>query len=197
MKKTNMEEGSVFEKILHEETLYEGTYLNLKKLEIELPNGNRGIREIVEVRNASAIFAVDDQQNVLLVRQSRPAIRKTALEIPAGLIDDGESEDDAVRRECEEETGYRPRKVRRLVKYAHAEGYSTGFITLYLGIGLEHTGNMKLDATEYVEPVLVALDEVIRLIRQNKITDSKTILGVALCERFVRKGCRDEGLLLV
>jgi len=192
-----MEDRLIFEKILHEKTVYRGTYLNLKRLKIELPNGNQGIREIVEVRHASAIFAVDEKQNVLMVRQSRPAIHKTALEIPAGLIDDDESEEEAVRRECEEETGYRPEKVRRLIRYAHAEGYSTGFITLYLGIGLDYTGKVKLDATEYVEPVLVALDKLIQLIRQNEITDSKTILGTALCERFVRNGCRDERLMLV
>jgi len=192
-----MQQNPDFEKIIHEETLYQGIYLKLRKLEIELPGGNRGIREIVEVRDASAIFAVDTDQNVLMVRQSRPAIRKTGLEIPAGLIDDHESEEEAARRECEEETGYRPKTLRRLIRYAHAEGYSTGMITLFLGVGLEHTGKMKLDATEYVEPVLVPLDTLVRLVRENEITDSKTILGTALCERFVRDGCRDEGLLLV
>ncbi|MFC1569995.1 NUDIX hydrolase [bacterium] len=192
-----MQDGSIFEKIVNEEILYKGIYLNLKKLEVELPNGNRGVREIVEVRHASAIFAVDEQQNVLMVRQSRPAIQKTGLEIPAGLIDENESEEDAVRRECEEETGYQPKKIRRLIRYAHAEGYSTGFITLYLGIGLEYTGKMKLDATEYLEPMLIPLNDLVQMVRENEITDSKTILGVALCERFVRDGCRDEGLLLV
>jgi ADP-ribose pyrophosphatase len=188
---------SIFEKIIGEQTIYRGTYLSLKKLDIELPDGNRGIREIVEVRNASAIFAVDDHERVLMVRQSRPAIRKTGLEIPAGLIDEGETEDEAVRRECEEETGYQPKVIRRLIRYAHAEGYSTGFITLYLGVGLDYTGRMRLDHAEYVEPVLVPLTDVLRLVRENKITDSKTILGVTLCERFVRDGCRDEALLLV
>jgi ADP-ribose pyrophosphatase len=188
---------SIFEKIVGEQTIYRGTYLSVKKLDIELPDGHRGIREIVEVRNASAIFAVDDHERILMVRQSRPAIQKTGLEIPAGLIDDGETEEEAVRRECEEETGYQPKVIRRLIRYAHAEGYSTGFITLYLGIGLVYTGGMRLDSSEYVEPVLVPLSELLQLVRENKITDSKTILGVTLCERFVQDGCKDEGLLLV
>lgn len=192
-----MQEGSIFEKVVNEEKIYQGVYLNLKRLDIVLPNGNRGIREIVEVGNASAIFAVDDQMNVLMVRQSRPAINKTGLEIPAGLIDENETEEDAVRRECEEETGYRPRKIRRLIRYAHAEGYSTGYITLYLGIGLEHTGHIQLDDSEYLEPVLVPFDEVLEMVRENRVSDSKTILGVALCKQFIRDGCRDEGLLLV
>lgn len=188
---------SSFEKIVREQIIYRGTYLSVKKIDIELPDGNRGIREIVEVRNASAIFAVDEHQHVLMVRQTRPAIRKTGLEIPAGLIDEGETEEEAVRRECEEETGYQPKVIRRLIRYAHAEGYSTGFITLYLGMGLNYTGKMRLDSSEYVEPVLVPLPELLRLVRENEITDSKTIIGTALCERFVRDGCRDERLLLV
>ncbi len=186
-----------FETVTAEESLYHGVYLNLKRLEIRLPNGSRGVREIVEVRDASAIFAVDEQQNVLMVRQSRPAIGKTGFEIPAGLIDENETEEQAVRRECEEETGYQPESVRKLIRYAHAEGYSTGFITLYLGVGLRHTGRMRLDASEYVEPVLMPLDQVADLVRNGTITDSKTILGVLICEQYVRDGCRDERLLLV
>lgn len=192
-----MQHQPCYEKITAEEILYKGVYLTLKKLRIELPDGRKGVREIVQVRDACAILAVDGDLNVLLVRQSRPAIMKTGFEIPAGLIDEGESETDAVFRECEEETGYRPVQVRRLIRYAHAEGYSTGFITLFLGIGLEHTGKMHLDATEYVEPVLVPIDELVRLVQTNEITDSKTILSVTLCERFIRNGCKDEGLLLV
>jgi ADP-ribose pyrophosphatase len=190
-----MIDGPAFEKIIGEEILYRGTYLNLKKIQIELPDGRQGMREIVEVRDASAILALDEKQNVLMVRQSRPAVNRTGLEIPAGLMDPGESEEQAVLRECEEETGYQPKKIRRLIRYAHAEGYSTGFITLFLGMDLVKTGKMQLDTTEYLEPVFVPFDELVLMVRKNQIIDSKTILCVVLCECFIRDGCRDENLL--
>jgi ADP-ribose pyrophosphatase len=186
-----------FEKVTHRETLYKGVYLTLEKLDIELPNGNKGVREIVKVRNAVAIMPVDENQHVLMVRQSRPAVGRTVLEIPAGLLDDNEAEEDACRRECEEETGYRPRKLHRLIQYAHAEGYSSGLITLYLATDLEHTGKTNFDHSEWVEPVWIPIDELVHMVKTNQITDSKSIIGVTMCEQYIRGGCVDEGLLFV
>ncbi len=109
-------------------TLFKGCYLTLERLDIRLPNGEKAIREVVRVRDAAAVLPVDEKGQVHLVRQRRPAIGRTIVEVPAGLLDQGESAEEAAVRECEEETGYRPRQLIRLLTYAHAEGYSTGFI---------------------------------------------------------------------
>lgn len=172
-------------RIVKRDSIFQGEYLKLERLKISLPDGRSGVREVVCVPDAVAVLPVDENRIVHLVRQHRPAIGRTLIEIPAGLLDGGEDVRDGALRECEEEIGYCPRVLKELITYAHAEGYSTGFITLFLGTDLEHTGKMNLDATEFLEPISMPFDELIDLVRKNQIIDSKTILSTLLCEHLL------------
>jgi ADP-ribose pyrophosphatase len=178
---------------LHEEVLarrevFRGGYLRVEELAIELPDGRRASREVVRVRDAVAVLPIDAQQRVHLVRQHRPAIGRTILEAPAGVIEPGEDPREAARRECEEEIGLRPGRLVPLVTYAHAEGYSSGFITLFAGLDLEAVESPGLDATEVLERVVLDLAELRELVRRNEIVDSKTILSCLLWERLAPAG---------
>ena len=177
----------VMEEIIHRISVFEGKYLRLEKLNIKLPDGRLGEREIVRVKDAVAILPLDEDGIVHLVRQHRPAIERTILEIPAGLLDDEEKAEEAAVRECEEETGYRPGQLKELITYAHAEGYSSGFITLFLGTELTYTGQIHLDASEYVEPVSMPFRELLKRVRENQFVDSKTILSTLLSEKLISK----------
>ncbi|MFH0920248.1 MAG: NUDIX hydrolase [Fibrobacterota bacterium] len=183
-----LKNDSLFERVRKRETLYNGCYLKLEKLTVDCGNGKTGVREIVHVRNAVAVLPVDARGRVTLVRQHRPAIGRTILEVPAGVMDPGESPAACARRECAEETGLRPRKLTKLISYAHAEGYSTGFITLFLGTDLKKTGALKLDATECVEPVLMTFEKLMSLIKKGTVIDSKTLLSALLSRSLLRKG---------
>lgn len=167
------------------ERLYAGGYMTVEKQFLRLPDGRDAVREIVHVRNAVAVLPLLPDGDVVLVRQYRPAIRRTLLEIPAGLLDENEDEEAAAIRECEEETGYRPRQLHKLIRYAHAEGYSTGWITLYAATNLEKTGRIFLDRTELLEQVQMSFAELQRLVRENQIVDSKTILGAVLAKAWM------------
>jgi ADP-ribose pyrophosphatase len=168
------------EKVIRRETLYVGKYLGLEELTISLPDGRQGKREIVRVRDAVAVLPLDRDETVHMVRQHRPAIGETLLEIPAGLIDPEEKPEEAAKRECEEEIGFQPQELIPLIRYAHAEGYSTGFITLFAGLGLTDSGPLRLDETEYLENVRIPFSELAEMVRSNVIKDSKTILSTLL-----------------
>lgn len=177
----------LFEPILSRIRIFEGQYLHLDRLRVRLPDQSETDREVVVVRDAVAVLPLEPDGTVHLIRQHRPAIGKTLIEVPAGLLDETESPVEAAQRECEEETGYRPEVLIPLITYAHAEGYSTGFVTLYLGKDLIHTGQIRLDRTEFIEPVTVTLSELIGLIREQKIMDSKTILCALLADAYLKK----------
>ncbi len=177
---------SLFEPVRQREKIFHGRYLDLQIIHVELPNGQKAQREIVQVKNAVAILPVDESGMVHLVRQHRPAISRTILEVPAGLMNEKESVEVAAQRECEEETGYYPTQVQKLLTYAHAEGYSTGWITLFLGTRLEKRKASSLDKTEFVEQVRIEYRELIRLVERNQIVDSKTILSVLLARTFLK-----------
>ena len=72
------------EKTMKTEKLYEGRILNLRVDTVELPNKKYSKREIIEQKPAVVIIALDEEENVLLVRQYRKAVDKVLVELPAG-----------------------------------------------------------------------------------------------------------------
>lgn len=177
------------EKIESRTVLYRGMYLQLEALNMLFPDGSTGTREVVRVPDAVAVLPVDSTGQVHLVRQYRAPIETHCIEVPAGLLDHDEHVADAAVRECEEETGFRPRSLERLVTYAHAEGYSTGWITLFLGTDLKFTGKTHLDSTEFLEPLTLPFADLIDLVDNRRIVDSKTILCTVLSrDRLNRMG---------
>ena len=178
------EQDRLREAVIGRKVLFCGGYLRLEELTIRLPDGRDGRREVVTVANAVAVLPVDADGRVHLVRQHRAAIGRTILEAPAGVIEPGEDPEAAARRECGEEIGLRPRRLLPLVTYAHAEGYSTGFITLFVGLDLEPVGSPRLDETEFVEHVVLPFAELREKVRRNEIVDSKTILTTLLWEQM-------------
>jgi len=174
----------LFESVVSRDRIYDGHFLHLDRLTVRLPDGRTGEREVVAMRDAVAVLPMDSEGRVHLIRQHRPAIGRTLLEVPAGLIDAGETPSAAAVRECEEETGLRPGKLSELIAYAHAEGYSTAFVTLFLGTDLERTGRIRLDANEFVEQAALRYDELLALVRSKRIVDSKTILCALLAREM-------------
>jgi ADP-ribose pyrophosphatase len=178
----------LFEPVKKRETLLRGGYLSLERLTLGLPDGKEAFREVVRVRDAVAVLPVDRNGTARLVRQHRAAIQRTILEAPAGILDrPDETLEACARRECVEETGLLPKRLVKLITYAHAEGYSTGFITLFLGQELQETGGPKLDQTEFVEQVSMPYPELLDRVLKNEIIDSKTILSVLLSRKHLGK----------
>jgi ADP-ribose pyrophosphatase len=94
--------------------VYRGHAVGMRVDTVETSSGKETIREVVEHSKCVAVVAIDEEDNVLLVRQFRYAVGKFLLEIPAGGIDPGEDPPDAVRRELQEEIGYLPRMNRQI-----------------------------------------------------------------------------------
>jgi ADP-ribose pyrophosphatase len=184
---TRKNDDPLFEPVTARERIFDGKFLHVDRLTVRLPDGRTADREVVVMRNSVAVLPMDQEGNVRLVRQHRPAVGRTLLEVPAGLIDEGESPSRAAVRECEEETGVRPGRLSELIAYAHVEGYSTAFMTLYYGTELEQTGRMRLDANEFVEPVTMPFGELLSLVRSGQIVDSKTILCAVMVRDLLMK----------
>src|SRR4051794_9167825 len=102
------------EERIESETIYEGKLISLRKDTVRLHNGKTAAREVVVPPEVVAILPVLDDGRIVLVRQYREAVQKILLELPAGGIDEGETAEDAVRREMVEETGYRVGSVEHL-----------------------------------------------------------------------------------
>ena len=165
------------EETLSSRKIFEGRALKLRVDTVRLPGGKETTREIVEHDHCVAIIALDDADNILLVKQFRKPVEKELLEIPAGGIDPGETSEEAVRREMREETGFLPRKVEKLGGFYSSPGFCTEYLYLYLATDLE-LKPLKAEDSESITLVRVPLNQIPGLIVSGAICDAKSIAGL-------------------
>ncbi len=172
------------ETITNTQTIYDGYIVKLDLLDVELPDGAMGKREIVRHPGAVAMVALDDAQNVLLVRQYRVAAGQVMLEIPAGTLEPGEASEACAIRELQEEAGYKPRKVEAMGGIYTAPGYTTEFIHLFLMTELEES-SLAMDADEFIEVQRMPLKAALALVESGEINDGKTVIGLLRVARRI------------
>jgi len=174
------------ERTLSTEQIYHGRTVNIRVDTVKKASGTRTTREVVEHSDCIAVVALDEQGNVLLVRQFRHPVGKFLLEVPAGGIDPGEEPLDSVRRELQEEIGYLPRKIDKLGGFYATPGYGTEYLHCFLATDLV-PARLVAEDTDDIELVRVSPDEIPRLIVSGEICDAKSIAAL-LMFLFIRQG---------
>ena len=162
--------------ILGSNRIFDGGFLHIDEVELEMPNGDVVTHEVLRHPGAVAIIAVNEAGQVLLVRQWRTTLERVTLEIPAGKLEPGEDPQDCALRELQEETGYTAGSIRYLIPVACAAGYSDEIIHIYLASNLQ-PGLAHPDQDEFVEPLWMDLSELVDMVLDGRIEDSKTIIG--------------------
>ena len=172
------------EKLISSKTIYNGKIFDVQQRNIELPDGRQTVYDIVKNPNACAVVALDEDENVIMVRQYRQSAGKVLLEIPAGKIDEGEEPDTCAARELQEETGYAAQKIERLFGMRVSPGFSTEIIYIYKATKLT-LGKTNFDEDEFIETIKVPLKKLYEMIIKGEIEDGKTISGVLAlyCEK--------------
>ncbi len=169
------------ERILDSRRAYDGSFLKVDRVGIELPNGQHKVHEVVRHSGAVGIVAIDDEGHILLVRQYRTALERVTLEIPAGKMEPGEDPLECAKRELSEETGYSADNIEYLAPIAVAAGYSDEIVHLFMATGL-HAGAAHPDDDEFVVSEWVPLDVLIDSVLDKRIEDSKTMIAALICD---------------
>ncbi|MDE3076723.1 MAG: NUDIX hydrolase [Chloroflexota bacterium] len=181
------------ERTLSSRQVFAGRLITVRVDEVELANGHRSSREIVEHPGAVAIVALADDGGLVLVRQYRKAAETLTLELPAGTLSGGEDPLACAVRELKEETGYTARTMDELCSFYTAVGFCTEMMHLFLARGLE-PGEAANEDDESIEVVLMPVEEALEMIDRHTIVDAKTVAGV-LWARLFRAGQRVPGQL--
>lgn len=167
----------LFEEKISSKLIHNGDFLVLNKDTVLLPNGKTSTREFVTHPGAACIVAVDEDDNILMVKQYRYPVSKVMYEVPAGKLDSGEEPINCAKRELEEETGYKANNFDLIGSLYPAPAYSNEIIYIYLATKLSKT-NMNLDEDEFLVCEKIKISKVLEMILNGQITDAKTQIAV-------------------
>ena len=142
-----------------------------------LSNGHTIQRDVILHPGAVAILPLLEDGKVCLVRNHRPAVEDTLLEIPAGTLEPGEAPEAAAVRELAEETGYQAGSWRKLTVFAPSPGLLSELTHLYVAQELR-PGTMHPEQDEELEPTVVTLDQALAWVLDGTIRDAKTIIAM-------------------
>ncbi len=177
----------MIEKSISSKTLYQGKFLCFKEdhVEIQVEPPIRSLRQYLVHPGGVCVVPILDDKKIVLIKQYRMPVSDLLLEIPAGKIDPGETDNlETAKRELKEETGFTARTWIDLGYTLPCPGYSTEKLYIYLAKNLE-PGVQNLDHGEVIENYIITIDEAIQKIRTGEIIDSKTIVGIHLALNYL------------
>lgn len=165
------------EKTLESKQIFDGKVVKLYVDKAELENGEVVTREVIKHPGGVCIVPLDENDNVLFVKQYRYPHHQVLMEIPAGKLEWGESHHDCGLRELKEETGCTCDSYTYLGCLLPTPAYCGEVIHMYLAEGL-HYGEQSLDADEFLDIEKIPLKKAAEMIMNNEITDAKTQLAI-------------------
>lgn len=172
--------------ILQKRLFYQGRKFSFEVNKLRLPNGVEGEWECVRHPGGALAVPVTPDGKLVLVRQYRFALECRVLEFPAGTVEVGEEPAETIRREVEEETGYRAHRWQSLGKFALAPGYSDEYIYAFLALDLTKLEKPPAqDEDEDIEVVLMTPEELEKAILAGDTIDAKTISSFFLARPWL------------
>ena len=174
------------ETLVSSESVFEGRLLKVRRDTVNLPDGSRATREYIHHPGAAMIVAQPDPDTILLERQFRYPLGRHFIELPTGKIDAGEAPLATAQRELREECGYTAQEWRHLATLHPCIGYADECIELFLARDLQQVGS-ALDEGEFLEVMIVRLDQALDWVRDGTITEAKAVTGLLWAEK-IRRG---------
>jgi ADP-ribose pyrophosphatase len=172
------------ESTVSSETVYDGTFLDVRKDIVNLPDGNTSTREWINHPGAACIIPIMSDGKLALIKQYRYPVQSTMIELPAGKLDIGEKPEVCAIRELEEEIGYLADKLTFVTKIHPAIGFANEEMWIFLAEKLVKS-QKNTDHDEFVELMPTPIEDAVRMVWNGAITDVKTIIGILWAERLL------------
>ena len=176
--------------VLNSEYTFKSLFGNLRKDTCQMSDGtvieNYYVNEYADWVNA-VVLTEDDE--IVLVEQYRHPGNDFYLEIPAGIIEEGELYEEAIRREVREETGYvSEQELIHLGEFMVNPATQTNKVITFLMTGAKRIHEQELDETEVLEVKHFPFASMNEMIRNKKITQLFTVTAYQLAKEFIRNG---------
>jgi ADP-ribose pyrophosphatase len=157
--------------------LFSGLVVNIEQFDVRIGEKGWHTYQIIRHPGGVGVLPLHDDGTVTLIRQLRPAVGGTLLEIPAGRLQSGEDPAACGGREMAEETGLSARELVPLGYFYPSPGVLDEVIHLFLGTGLSQ-GNAEPEHYEEIATVRMPIAEALRLAASGEIRDGKTIAAL-------------------
>ncbi|MCQ2514988.1 MAG: NUDIX hydrolase [Ruminococcus sp.] len=175
------------EKTLSSKNVFDGKILHITLDEIELPDGSRSKREVVNHPGGVAVAALDENNNLLFVRQFRYPYKEVVLELPAGKLEKGSTPLENGKRELIEETGAEGYSYISLGQLYPSPGYTSEIIHLY-ACRIQTEGDSRPDDGEFLNVEKIPLDKAVEMVLNNQIPDAKSQVAILKTAMLLKSG---------
>ena len=170
---------------LHSETLLKGRAFAIRRDTLKAPDGRETKFDIIEHGGSVIIVPIDQDGNLLFVRQYRHAAGMDLLELPAGTLEEGEDPAICAAREIREETGFAADKIEKIGDFYLAPGYSTEFMHVYLAQDLRHDP-LEADADEFLSVEKIPFAEAVQMAERGEMPDAKSLAALLLVRSHLK-----------
>ncbi len=171
-------------KRISEKELFKTKIFTIKELELELDNGKRIKRQILDKGDTSLIVPLNILNELILIKEYFPAIDEYQLGLPKGRIDPGLDPLETANKELQEEIGFKAQKLEEIGIVTMSPGYITQKTHIFLATNLVES-HLEGDEEEPLEIVIHPFDKFESLITQKKITEARMIAALYLAKRFL------------
>jgi ADP-ribose pyrophosphatase len=176
-------------KVISSKLSYEGPLFRVYTDTI-VENGRELSRDVVRHNGSVVILAIDDSKSkrdplIVMERQYRHAAREFLLEVPAGKMEEGEDALAGAKRELLEETGFKAKRWRKIIRYFASPGFLGEFMQVFIAEELTR-GDAQPEYDEQLEIEMIPLSKLLRMIEEGKVYDGKTLISVMLYDRLRR-----------
>ncbi len=152
--------------------------VSIKRRKVKLNGSSTWFYEVKEP-DIVTIIPMLDSDTLIVERQYRPALGKYIYETPAGHIDKGETPAIAAARELEEETGYRARSLKLVVRTYHSPGSSKTVNNYFVAKGL-YKGRLHRDEHEVIRVKKMKVSAALKILNGKGVHDTKTVISLLL-----------------
>ena len=167
--------------------VYQCNIFDVWEEEVDLPNGKSTKQSWINHNPTVAIVAINDKNEILLIKQYRAAVKKNLLEIPAGSLDNlEESPAVCAQRELAEETGFKAKTLVKLFEGYLLPGYCNEYMYFFLAQDL-FSAPLTPDEDEFIETIPTTFSQAQKLLKKGEIKDAKTVLGILLADNYLQQ----------
>jgi len=158
-------------KKISEESLKAGYRKYLKRIFL-MPDGRTEVYDVKDEGKVCCVLALTKKNEVVIAKQYRPGPEKVLFELPGGLVDTGETPEEAIKRELLEETGYTGNI--EFVGTSLRCAYSTGIRYHFIARDCEKIQEPQLEENEFIEVELMPIEEFRKHLSSGNLSDVAT-----------------------